>query len=67
MLLQILHVCVAAQEPQQLVDDALQVQFLRGKQGKSLAEVKAHLMAEDALRTRTGAVTLRHAFVENAA
>ena len=47
MFLEIMHVGVAAQEPKQFVDDAFQVQLLGGEQGKTLFEIKTHLMSED--------------------
>ena len=46
MLLQVAHVGIAAQKPEQLVYDGAQMQFLGGKQGESIFEVKTHLVAE---------------------
>jgi len=66
-LLQPLGVAVAAQEPQQLQDDALQVHLLRGHQRKALAQVKAHLVAEHTGGASAGAVGLGHARGEHVA
>jgi hypothetical protein len=60
-LLQPAHVAVAAQEPQQLQDDALQVHLLGGHQREALVQVEAHLVAEHAARAGAGAVGLGHA------
>ncbi len=46
------------EEPQQLVDDRLQVQLLGGHQRKAVAEIEAHLMAEHRARAGAGAVVL---------
>ena len=58
MLLQIFHVGVACDKPQEFIYDGLQVQFLGCQKRESLAEVEAHLVAEHALRAGTGAVRL---------
>ena len=39
MLLQVFYVCVAFQEPEQLVDDRLEMEFLGGQQRKTVFEV----------------------------
>ena len=62
VLLQILHVGVALEEPQQFVDDGLEVQFLGGEEGESVLQVEAHLMAEHADGAGAGAVFFLHAF-----
>ena len=54
-----------AQEPEQLVDDRLQVQLLGGDQREALGEVEAHLMAEHRERAGAGAVALLHAVGEH--
>src|SRR5205085_4219699 len=46
------------QEPQQLVDDRLQVHLLRGDEREAFGQVEAHLLAEDAARARACAVRL---------
>ena len=48
MILQILHVGIALEEPKQFVDDTLQVELLGGEQGESVVEVVTTLGAEDA-------------------
>ena len=47
MLLQVFHVGVTFQEPQEFVDDRLQMEFLGGEQRKTVVEVVAGLGAED--------------------
>ena len=47
-LLQPARIAVAAQEPQQLEDDGLEVDLLRRHQREALGEVEAHLVAEHA-------------------
>src|SRR5690606_1738714 len=46
----------AREEPQQLVDDGLEVDFFGRDERKALAQVEAHLVPEDAARARAGAV-----------
>ena len=48
VVVQILDIGVAAEEPQQFVDDTLQMEFLGGQQGESVIEVVARLGSEDA-------------------
>ena len=64
MLLQVVYIGVATQEPQQLVNDGLEVQLFGGEQRKALFKVKAHLMAKDALCASAGAVAFYHTVVE---
>src|SRR6185436_10812015 len=64
-LLQPAHVGVAAQEPEQLVEDRLHVQLLGGEQRKALAQVEAQLPAEHRLRAGAGAVGLARAALEH--
>ena len=56
---------LAAQEPQQLVDDGLDVELLRRHQRKAFVEIEPHLMAEDRERAGTGAVLLFHAGLQH--
>ena len=56
VFLEVADVGVALQEPQQFVDDGLQVAFLGGDQREALCEVEAHLVAEHADRAGAGAV-----------
>jgi len=65
VLAQVGDVGVAAQEPEQLVDDRAQVQLLGGDQRESLREVEAHLVAEDAARPGAGAIAAHGAALED--
>jgi hypothetical protein len=65
VLLQPGDVGVAAQEPDELVDDALQVQLLGREQGEAVGQVMAELAPEDGQGAGTRAVFLAHAVVEN--
>ena len=57
---------VAAQEPEQLVDDRAGVwSFLVVSSGKPCGEVEAHLVAEDAQRAGAGAVALLDAVLQD--
>ena len=47
---------VAAQEPEEFVDDRFEVDFLGGEQREAVAERKAGLRAEDGARAGAGAV-----------
>ena len=55
-LLQPAGVAAAAQKPQKLVDDAFEVHFLGGDEGKALLQGKPHLVAKHAARAGAGAV-----------
>jgi hypothetical protein len=57
---------IALQEPEQLIDDTLEMNFLGGEQRKAFLEVETHLMAEDADGTGAGAVALLVALIEDA-
>src|SRR5437868_2794619 len=65
MLLQPMHIGFAAQEPQQLIDDGFEVDFLGRDQGKAFGEVEAHLMAENRARASARTVTLLHALAQH--
>ena len=67
VVLQVLHVGVAGQEPQQLMHDALQVQLLGGHHRETFRQVEAHLVAETADGAGAGAVGLLHPFIKDAA
>src|SRR6185503_12942509 len=58
-------IAVAAQEPEQFENDALQMQFLGGEQRKALAQIEAQLAAEHAARAGAGAVAAVDAVVED--
>ena len=66
IVVQVLNVGVASQEPQQFMNDTAQMQLLRRQQRKAVGQVEAHLVAEHALRARARAVGLHSAFVEYA-
>src|SRR5690606_3647758 len=56
---------LAADEPEELVDDRLEVDALGGKQREARAEIEAHLVAEDAPRAGAGAIASVDAFFED--
>ena len=62
-LLQRAHVGLAAQEPEELVDDGLRVDLLRRQQRKALGQREAHLVAEHRERAGARAVVLALAVV----
>ena len=65
VVVEVLHISVAAQEPQQLVYDGAQMQLLGGEQREAVIQVEAHLVAEDAARPRPRAVLLGHPVVQH--
>src|SRR5262245_46766872 len=65
MLVEVTHIGRAFQEPEQFVDDRFHVQLLGGDERKTLRQVKAHLAAEQAQVTGSGAVPFPHAEVAN--
>ncbi len=65
VVLQVLHVGVAAQEPQQLDDDRAQVQLLGGQHREALRQVEADLPAEHAQRAGAGAVAALDAVLQD--
>ena len=62
VLLQVLYVGVAIEEPQEFVYDWFQVQLLCGQAWETVLKVEAHLMSEDADGARAGSVILSCAF-----
>ncbi len=66
MFLQIAHVRLPTEEPEEFIDDGLQVELLGGQAGKPLREVEAHLVTKDADRPCPRAVALLDTFGENA-
>ena len=64
-LLQPAHICLATYEPQQLINDGLEMQLLGRQQRKALRKIEAHLVAEERARAGTGAVRLVGAGFEN--
>src|SRR5689334_7790425 len=65
VVLEPLYVGVAAQEPEEFVDDALQVQLLGGEQREALGEPEAQLPAEDRDGAGAGSVGLARAVGED--
>src|SRR3989442_11067802 len=64
-LLEPFHVGVAAQEPEQLVDDGFEVQLFRRQEREARSEREAQLPAEQRERASAGAVGLARAMVEH--
>lgn len=67
MVLEVAHVGVAVEKPQQLVDDGFEMQFLGGEQGEALFEVESHLIAEHRAGAGAGAVGFLHPVVHDVA
>jgi hypothetical protein len=65
MLAKIFDVRVAAQKPEQLVDDGFDVQFFRGEQRKILLQWESRLRAEHGIRAGARAVGLEFAMFED--
>ena len=65
VLLQIFHIGVAFEKPQQLVDNRFEVQLLGGEQGEPVVQVESHLIAEYAMGTRARAVLFEDTVVEH--
>ncbi len=63
--LQISDVGVAAQKPEQLVNDRLEVQLLGREKGKRFAQIEAGLGAENGKGPGAGAIVLRAPFLED--
>ena len=66
MFLKVLHVGIALEEPQQFVNDRLQVELLCGEQGETVVEVVTRLGAEDADGAGACTVTFLCSFGEDA-
>ena len=56
VVLEILHVRISGDEPQELIDDRLQMYLFCRKEGKAFRQVEPHLVTEHALRACAGAV-----------
>src|SRR5579859_3301274 len=65
VFLEITGIGFALQEPQQFMDDRLQVNLLGGQQREARLQVKAQLRAEYAERAGAGAVLLAVAVLQN--
>ena len=66
VVLQIAHVGVAGDEPEQFVDDRFEMQLLGRDHRKAVRQIEAHLMAEHRQRAGAGAVALLGAVGEDA-
>jgi hypothetical protein len=55
----------APQEPEQFVDDGLEMQLLGGQHGEAGRQVESHLVAEDAERAGPGPVGLGPSLLED--
>ena len=58
VFLQITDVGVAAQQPQQFMDDGFGMQLLGGQQRKAGGQIETHLPTEHRARAGAGAITL---------
>lgn len=65
VFLQIVHIGVALQEPEQLIYYRLQVHLLGGEQRKTVGKIEAHLVAKHAFGARACAVALLHSVGEH--
>ena len=61
VVLEILDVGIPGDEPEEFMNDGLEVDLLGGQQRETGAEIEPHLVAEHALRADTGAVGLHRA------
>ena len=64
---QIAGVCIALQEPEQLVNDGAKMEFFRGEEGKALAQIEALLGTENGIRAGAGAVGFESALIKDKA
>ena len=67
VLVQIGDVGITPQEPQQLVDDGAQMQFLGSDQREAFRQIETHLVTEHAQRAGAGPVLLAHAVITHVA
>ena len=65
MLLQVFHVGVALKEPQQLIDNGLQMQLLGREQREAVVKIVSALCSKDAQRACAGAVSLLRTFSQD--
>src|SRR5262249_40068469 len=65
VLVEITNIRRSLQEPEQLVDDRLDVQILGSDERKAVFEVEAHLRAEQTQRARAGAVPFAEPIMAN--
>ena len=67
ILHQVADIRIALQKPEQLMNHTLQKDLLGRQKRESLPEVKAHLVAKEALRARARTVTTHNALLLDAA
>lgn len=67
VFLQVAHIGVALQEPQQFVDDGFEVALLGGHQRETVGQIEAHLVAEHAIGSGAGAIALESAVLAHMA
>ena len=60
VFVKILDVGVTIQKPKQFIDNRFEMQFLGSENRKPSAQVKTHLMAEDALGSDASAIAAEH-------
>jgi signal peptidase I len=65
MVVQVFDIRLAAQEPEQFIDDAFEMQLFGRDQGKSFRQVETNLVAEDAEGSRSGTIRFFCAGVED--
>ena len=65
MLIEVFDIGVAAEEPEQFVDNRFEMELFGGEQRKSVSQREARLSAEDAIRAGAGAVVFEFAAVEH--
>ena len=66
VIVEIFDVGVAGEEPEQFVDDRLEMQLLGRRQREAFGEIETHLMPEHRDGPGAGAVALLHAVGEDA-
>ncbi len=64
VFLQIAHIGIAAQKPQQFVYNRLEMQLLGSDEREALVEVETHLVAEHRFGAGAGAIGFHHSVVE---
>ena len=65
VVVKILDICVAVQEPEQFMNDRARMQLLRGDERKAFREREPHLVAENRDRSGACAVSLLHSVFIN--
>jgi hypothetical protein len=63
MILQVLHVAIALQKPEQFIDDRAQVQLFGRHRRETGRQIEAHLIAKNTQRPRSSAIFFANAFV----